>query len=94
MYLGAWVPGTHSLKYHVYLDTVAFVVSSCDKVSAVAGYNQRVPERAFIFLAFLGGGWGLFLSFFAFNHKIRKTNFLAKIVGAILARIVIYSIYI
>ena len=52
----------------------------------------RVPESTFYLLAFLGGGWGLILSFIFFNHKVRKTRFLVKCGAALVLRILLYSI--
>ena len=90
MYLGP-VPGTQSFRYHLLVDCVAFLLSGSDKFFAKSKY-RRVSEKNFVFLALLGGGWGLFLSFFAFNHKLRKSKFLAQVVGAVFLRIAIFSL--
>mmetsp|Transcript_177 Transcript_177/g.334 ORF Transcript_177/g.334 Transcript_177/m.334 type:complete len:94 (-) Transcript_177:987-1268(-) len=91
MYLGP-VPGTQSFRYHLLVDSVAFLLSTSDKFFAKARH-RRVSERTFVVLALLGGGWGLFLSFFLFNHKLRKSKFLAQVVGAVFLRIAVFSLF-
>lgn len=55
-----------------------------DKVKAVRG-TYRVPERFFLILALLGGGFGVVVGMLVFRHKIRKPLFTVWIplVGAL-----------
>ena len=83
-----------SLRYHLTIDFIAFFVSLYDKLIAKSStrFLYRIPESTFYLLAFCGGGWGLILSFIFFNHKVRKTRFLAKCGAALVLRILLYSI--
>ena len=94
-----------SLRYHLTIDFIAFFVSLYDKLASklIAKWLSqsstrfhstvlyRIPESTFYLLAFLGGGWGLILSFIFFNHKVRKTRFLVKCGAALVLRILLYS---
>ncbi|GMH62443.1 hypothetical protein TrLO_g2963 [Triparma laevis f. longispina] len=92
MYLGP-IAGTLSLRYHITLDIIAFLISLYDKLISKSSLRlSRIPESTFYLLSFLGGGWGLLSSFIIFNHKVRKSKFLFKCFCGLLLRILLYSI--
>uniref|UniRef100_A0A7S4K359 Uncharacterized protein n=1 Tax=Odontella aurita TaxID=265563 RepID=A0A7S4K359_9STRA len=68
-----------------HLQTFAIFLSAVDKITAAANLPfTRVPERAFVALAFLGAWPGLILSFVLFNHKVnrRKRAFQLRIASS------------
>ncbi|HEX2022116.1 MAG TPA: DUF1294 domain-containing protein [Candidatus Thermoplasmatota archaeon] len=65
------------------LSLVAFAVCGFDKGRARRG-GARVPERALLGLALVGGSPGLALGMLAFRHKTRKPGFLLAF-GLVLA---------
>lgn len=58
------------------LSLAAFAAAGADKSRARRG-RPRVPERALLGLALVGGSPGLVAGMLAFRHKTRKGSFLA-----------------
>ena len=61
----------------IYLELVnlaAFALMGIDKLRAKQG-RRRIPERALILSAVLGGGIGALAGMYLFRHKTRKQKF-------------------
>src|SRR3989338_6636196 len=52
----------------------AIFLMSFDKFAALQGWG-RVPERGFMFIAFLGGSIGVLIGMQLFRHKTSKMSF-------------------
>lgn len=70
----------------------SIVLMFIDKRFAIKG-KQRVPEFAFVILAFASGGIGVILGALLFKHKTSKPSFFAKIIIAMFVNIVILLFY-
>jgi uncharacterized membrane protein YsdA (DUF1294 family) len=64
-----------------------FILVSLDKYKA-KNRLWRIPERSFFILSILGGGIGIYIGLFLFNHKTRHWYFMVIIPLIILAQIV------
>ncbi len=69
------------------LNIFGFVLVSLDKYKA-KNRLWRIPERSFFILSILGGGIGIYIGLFLFNHKTRHWYFMVIIPLIILAQIV------
>ncbi len=69
------------------LNIFGFVLVSLDKYKA-KNRLWRIPERSFFILSILGGGIGIYIGLFMFNHKTRHWYFMVIIPLIILAQIV------
>jgi len=74
----------------VILNIFGFILVSLDKYKA-KNRMWRIPERSFFLLSILGGGVGVYIGLFFFNHKTRHWYFMTIIPLIILAQII--SIY-
>jgi uncharacterized membrane protein YsdA (DUF1294 family) len=62
------------LYYLLGINGLALLSMMVDKSKAMFK-AYRIPERYFMTLAFLGGGFGVILGMILFRHKIRKPYF-------------------
>lgn len=69
------------------LNIFGFILVSLDKYKA-KNRLWRIPERSFFILSILGGGIGIYIGLFLFNHKTRHWYFMVIIPLIILAQIV------
>ena len=69
------------------LNIFGFILVSLDKYKA-KNKLWRIPERSFFILSILGGGIGIYIGLFLFNHKTRHWYFMVIIPLIILAQIV------
>jgi uncharacterized membrane protein YsdA (DUF1294 family) len=69
------------------LNIFGFILVSLDKYKA-KNKLWRIPERSFFILSILGGGIGVYIGLFLFNHKTRHWYFMVIIPLIILAQIV------
>ena len=60
--------------YCVIINILTFCVFGYDKYMSLLK-KRRVPEKALIGLAFIGGSLGAFLAMFSFRHKTKKKLF-------------------
>lgn len=74
----------------VILNIFGFILVSLDKYKA-KNRLWRIPERSFFLLSILGGGVGVYIGLFFFNHKTRHWYFVTIIPLIILVQII--SIY-
>ncbi len=85
--LSCWI----LVSFLIIANLAGFWLARRDKKEAARRRGgDRVPERAFLMLALLGAGLGIFLAFMLHRHKTRKWRFLAPfilatLVGAVLA---------
>lgn len=76
----------------IYLELVnlaAFALMGIDKLRAKQG-RRRIPERALILSAVLGGGIGALAGMYLFRHKTRKRKFTVGIPAILAAQIVFF----
>ncbi len=69
------------------LNILGLILVSLDKYKA-KNRLWRIPERSFFILSILGGGIGVYIGLFLFNHKTRHWYFMVVIPLIILAQIV------
>jgi len=69
------------------LNLATFAIYGVDKAAA-AGRRSRVPERALLTLAALGGSPGALLARPVFRHKTRKQPFSAWLTLIVFAQVV------
>lgn len=69
------------------LNIFGFILVSLDKYKA-KNRLWRIPERTFFLLSILGGGIGVYIGLFFFNHKTRHWYFVTIIPLIILAQII------
>lgn len=57
------------------INLISFIIMMLDKYRAIKK-QWRISERNLFLLAFLGGGFGIYIGMFIFKHKIRKKKFI------------------
>ena len=60
--------------YIVLINILSILAIAHDK-SAARNHEERVRESSLFALAFLGGGFGMWLAMYVFHHKTRKKRF-------------------
>lgn len=60
--------------YLVIINLIAVIIMLVDKTKAMLG-RWRIKESTLFAVAILGGGLGILLSMYIFNHKTRKSKF-------------------
>ena len=62
------------ILYLVFINVLSFVIFAVDKNRAKKNL-WRISEAMLLFLAFIGGALGAFLSMLIFRHKTQKLKF-------------------
>lgn len=62
------------ILYLVFINVLSFVIFAVDKNRAKKNL-WRISEAILLFLAFIGGALGAFLSMLIFRHKTQKLKF-------------------
>ena len=62
------------MLYLININFIAFVLMYTDKRRAIKK-GRRIPEITLLFIAFIGGCYGMLLGMYLFNHKTRKLKF-------------------
>ena len=63
------------LLYLILINLLGFVLYGVDKAKS-KGKSRRIPERALLLVARLGGGLGCWLGMMLFRHKTKHTRFM------------------
>ena len=63
------------LLYLLLINLLGFVLYGVDKAKS-KGKSRRIPERALLWVARLGGGLGCWLGMMLFRHKTKHTRFM------------------
>lgn len=76
--------------YLVLINLAGFITAFADKRRARRS-AWRVPEKAFLWLAAIGGGLGVLAGFFAFRHK---TKHIGLMLGVLALALLFYGLLI
>lgn len=60
--------------YFIVINLLTFLLYGLDKYKAIR-QEWRIPERALLLMAFVGGAFGAFSAMRIFRHKTRKERF-------------------
>ena len=60
--------------YFIVINLLTFLLYGLDKYKAIR-QEWRIPERALLLMAFVGGAFGAFSAMRIFRHKTRKGRF-------------------
>lgn len=60
--------------YFIVINFLTFLLYGLDKYKAIR-QEWRIPERALLLMAFVGGAFGAFSAMRIFRHKTRKERF-------------------
>lgn len=71
---------------YLFWNVYCFLLMYADKQKAIVG-AYRVPERRLILNAFLFGAFGIAFGMMTFSHKVKKIDFIFKVILAILFNI-------
>ncbi len=66
------------------MTVVGFSVTAADKKFSKQKGHRRIPEKTFVILSFLGGGYGVLAAFFLCRHKTRHLGLIAAVTAATL----------
>ena len=83
---------TNILRWMFIIGSIGFAMMGADKGLAKLG-NERISERTFFLLAFVGGFWGIILGSLIFHHKTSKAGFMGIAILAALLWIAALSTY-
>lgn len=78
--------------YYIIINIAAAVAFFMDKQFAKK-HLWRIPEAFLLFLAFIGGGVGAFLSMVAFRHKTKHIKFVVLVPAFILLHLALWYFY-
>ena len=74
------------------IGALGFCVMGVDKGLAMIG-SDRISERTFFLIAFVGGFWGIILGALIFHHKTSKAGFIVVAIFAAILWVVALSVY-
>lgn len=79
--------------YYLIINIMSFLIMTIDKLKACRGL-WRVSESFLLFLALLGGAFGIYLSMVLFRHKTRHKKFTVVLPCLCVLQIVLLLYYI
>lgn len=62
------------MYYLISINIISFILIFIDKQKAIY-HKWRIPEQLLLFIATIGGCFGMLISMYLFHHKTKKLKF-------------------
>ena len=78
------------IVYLISINIISFIFCAIDKLKSINN-SYRISENTLLFLAFIGGCFGLLLGMFICHHKTRKLKFKLVYLFCVIWILIIYK---